>query len=101
MFGFVAYQLWGTGLEYAQAQDRLEDDFAELLAGTPAPAPSSPVIAGTSTPAPSSPVIAGTSTAAPSSPVIGTPAPAPSSPVTTTPAETPRTSDGAPAISAA
>ena len=36
MFGFVAYQLWGTGLEYAQAQDRLEDDFAELLAAAPA-----------------------------------------------------------------
>jgi sortase A len=33
MFGFVAYQLWGTGLEYAQAQDRLEDDFAELVGG--------------------------------------------------------------------
>jgi sortase A len=32
MFGFVAYQLWGTGLEYAQAQDRLDDEFAELLA---------------------------------------------------------------------
>ena len=36
MFGFVAYQLWGTGLEYAQAQDRLDSEFEELLAGTPA-----------------------------------------------------------------
>jgi sortase A len=35
MFGFVAYQLWGTGLEYAQAQDRLEDDFSELIAAGP------------------------------------------------------------------
>ena len=33
MFGFVAYQLWGTGLEYAQAQDRLDDEFEQLLAG--------------------------------------------------------------------
>jgi sortase A len=33
LFGFVGYQLWGTGLEYAQAQDRLEDDFAALIAG--------------------------------------------------------------------
>jgi sortase A len=33
LFGFVAYQLWGTGLEYAQAQNRLEDDFAELTSG--------------------------------------------------------------------
>jgi len=36
MFGFVAYQLWGTGLEYAQAQDRLDSEFEQLLAGTPA-----------------------------------------------------------------
>lgn len=28
---FVAYQLWGTGLAHAQAQDDLEDDFAALL----------------------------------------------------------------------
>jgi sortase A len=33
MFAFVAYQLWGTGLEYAQAQNRLENDFDQLLAG--------------------------------------------------------------------
>jgi sortase A len=29
---FVAYQLWGTGIREAQAQNRLEDDFAEVLA---------------------------------------------------------------------
>jgi sortase A len=28
---FVAYQLWGTGLREAQAQDRLENQFEELL----------------------------------------------------------------------
>lgn len=28
---FVAYQLWGTGLREAQAQNRLEDEFAEIL----------------------------------------------------------------------
>ena len=33
MFGFVAYQLWGTGLEYAQAQDRLDDELEDLFAG--------------------------------------------------------------------
>ncbi len=32
MFGFVAYQLWGTGIETARAQSRLEDRFATLLA---------------------------------------------------------------------
>ena len=31
MFGFVAYQLWGTGLRTAQAQSRLSDEFADLL----------------------------------------------------------------------
>ena len=30
MFGFVAYQLWGTGIEYARAQDRAEDQFNDL-----------------------------------------------------------------------
>lgn len=28
---FVAYQLWGTGIREAQAQNRLGDDFAEVL----------------------------------------------------------------------
>ena len=27
MFAFVAYQLWGTGIETARAQSALEDDF--------------------------------------------------------------------------
>ncbi len=34
MFGFVAYQLWGTGIETARAQNALENEFEELLAGT-------------------------------------------------------------------
>ena len=29
---FVAYQLWGTALQERRAQDRLEDEFAEVLA---------------------------------------------------------------------
>lgn len=32
---FVAYQLWGTGIREAQAQHRLEDDFAEVLEEAP------------------------------------------------------------------
>lgn len=32
MFAFVAYQLWGTGIQTAQAQNRLESRFEELLA---------------------------------------------------------------------
>lgn len=32
MFGFVGYQLWGTGIETELAQRELEDDFERLLA---------------------------------------------------------------------
>jgi sortase A len=31
MFGFVAYQLWGTGIETARAQNELEHQFEDLL----------------------------------------------------------------------
>ncbi len=37
---FAAYQLWGTGIREAQAQNRLGDDFAELLEETRDAAPS-------------------------------------------------------------
>ena len=30
MFGFVAYQLWGTGIETARAQNSLENEFEDL-----------------------------------------------------------------------
>jgi sortase A len=49
MFGFVAYQLWGTGIETARAQNRLEKEFAQLVddeattATTFAPDDTSPV----------------------------------------------------------
>lgn len=36
---FVAYQLWGTGIMTAQAQNALENDFEELLAQAEAPVP--------------------------------------------------------------
>lgn len=32
MFGFVAYQLWGTGLQTARAQHKLENQFEDKLA---------------------------------------------------------------------
>ncbi len=32
---FVAYQLWGTGIQHARAQDSLADDFNELLETAP------------------------------------------------------------------
>lgn len=36
MFGFVAYQLWGTGIETARAQNQLESEFNAQLAELPA-----------------------------------------------------------------
>ena len=34
MFAFVAYQLWGTGIETARSQRSLEDRFEELVEAT-------------------------------------------------------------------
>jgi sortase A len=34
MFAFVSYQLWGTGIQTAQAQNRLENEFEDLLGST-------------------------------------------------------------------
>ncbi len=36
LFGFVAYQLWGTGIETARAQSSLKDEFAALVAANQA-----------------------------------------------------------------
>lgn len=40
---FVAYELWGTGLREAQAQDQLTESFAEALATEAVPAGEAPV----------------------------------------------------------
>ena len=34
MFAFVGYQLWGTGIQTARAQNRLEDDFNRMMQST-------------------------------------------------------------------
>ena len=39
MFAFVGYQLYGTGIENAAAQNRLEDEFEQQLAQFEPPAP--------------------------------------------------------------
>lgn len=48
---FVAYQLWGTGLQEARSQDKLEDEFESVLSGAttttstpgaPTPTPTAP-----------------------------------------------------------
>ncbi|MBA3308945.1 MAG: class E sortase, partial [Nocardioidaceae bacterium] len=36
--GFVAYQLWGTGIETSRAQSSLEDEFERVLASSPSTA---------------------------------------------------------------
>ncbi len=77
MFAFVAYQLWGTGLEYAQAQDRLEHDFDELLAA----ASTSTTVATTTMPS-------ATVSTAPSTPATATPTTSPAEPTTVAPAAT-------------
>lgn len=45
LFGFVAYQLWGTNLETARAQRALSEEFDQLLAAAP-PAPAPPTDPG-------------------------------------------------------
>jgi sortase A len=81
LFGFVAYQLWGTGIETARAQNSLENEFEELLAGTP-PATAAPVGSAPpeSVPAGSAPVASVPAETAPSAT-----APSESAPATTAP----------------
>jgi sortase A len=42
MFAFVAYQLWGTGIQTAREQTRLRQEFAEELATTVPPPTTAP-----------------------------------------------------------
>ena len=69
MFGFVAYQLWGTGIETARAQNKLENEFEELIAeaqtSTAAPATVAPTTAPPATVPSSTPSSAPVETIAP------------------------------------
>jgi sortase A len=81
MFAFVGYQLYGTGIQTAQAQNRLENEFDQLLAVAAAPVTTAPpdstvddtAVAASdpeTTPAPSTPTTSETpSTPAPPSTV--------------------------------
>ncbi len=71
MFAFVAYQLWGTGVEYAQAQHRLDDEFEELLATVP----TSTSTSTSTTAAPTTTAAAPTTTTTPVTAAPATPAP--------------------------
>jgi sortase A len=57
LLGFVAYQLWGTGIEHARAQNSLEKAFDEQLATT-VPPPST-----TAAPSPSTTAVPATTVA--------------------------------------
>jgi sortase A len=74
IFAFVAYQLWGTGIQYSQAQDRLENQFDTLLAT----AANAPATASTAVPTTAAP------TTSPATPATTVAAPATTVPVTTT-----------------
>ena len=87
LFGFVAYQLWGTGIETARAQNSLENEFEELLAGTP---PSTPP---TST---ESPPVASTVDTVPAEPTSDSTVPAASPPDTSAAATLPPIAEGDP-----
>jgi sortase A len=66
MFGFVAYQLWGTAIEYHQSQDELADQFADLMAATTtAPTTSTTTTVATSTSATETTTAAPTTTSPP------------------------------------
>lgn len=65
MFGFVAYQLWGTGIEYARAQNAAESNFEQLMEDLGSTSPTtSNVPDTTSLPAPTTSVAVPPSTAA-------------------------------------
>lgn len=70
MLGFVAYQLWGTGLETARAQSDLASAFEQQVAFTTTDAPTTTVTATTDVPA----VDETTTTAAPTTVVPPPPA---------------------------
>ena len=62
MFLFVGYQLWGTGIEEAQSQNKLENRFSEIAVAT-STTPSTSLAPSTSEP----PVV---TTVAPSKPIV-------------------------------
>jgi sortase A len=76
MFAFVAYQLWGTGIQTAQAQRTLSREFEELIAGAePTTTVSTTIAPTTSVPTPDSTLPAASTTTA--APVVPTAAPIP------------------------
>jgi sortase A len=88
MFGFVAYQLWGTGIETARAQNKLENQFEQFIAESatstaaptsvaPTTSPAGTVPASTPTSQPANTAPSPTGTSLPPSATFPTVAPAP------------------------
>ncbi|MCU0259403.1 MAG: sortase [Ilumatobacteraceae bacterium] len=91
LFSFVAYQLWGTAIETARAQNRLESEFEDLLAaaGTDtSPATTTTAPATTTTVAPTTVPPTAPPTSAPGETVPPGTAPAETVPPETVPPET-------------
>ncbi|MDP2292193.1 MAG: class E sortase [Actinomycetota bacterium] len=71
MFAFVGYQLWGTGIETARAQNSLENEFQDLLsATTTAPSTTTPPVTTAPDPATTSTSTTSTIPTAPAGPPI-------------------------------
>ncbi len=76
VLAFAAYQLWGTGIQAARAQDRLDNEFDEVLAGTTAvPATAPTTASATTSPTTTSPATSAVPTTA--APPLTAPAPPP------------------------
>jgi sortase A len=79
MFGFVAYQLWGTGIETARAQNKLQDEFAEIVDSAPEPTattlPTVTLAPSTTSPTSTQPVSTEPVSTQPASTLAGAPAP--------------------------
>jgi sortase A len=88
ILAFVAYQLWGTNIQEARAQNKLEDQFEQTI-GTATPPP--PPVTTVATPTTPAPTVPGASTVPPPPPTTGVPPP-----VTQAPAERPVYADGDP-----
>lgn len=83
LFGFVGYQLWGTGIQQARSQDRLDDRFTELLDAASTVGPPTPPVTATAPASPATTTLT-TATPVPSTGVPSTaarPAPKPGEPI--------------------
>lgn len=57
MFAFVGYQLWGTGIQTARAQDSLESEFEEMMRATTTVPATTTTIATTTDSVPTVPTV--------------------------------------------